>query len=69
MLSGAVVAAPQHQDERVGALKFARSAYRAGRIGERVIGEDAARSDVSTHQMSASHCLGRLSAVVPLSTA
>src|SRR5271166_3591738 len=57
VLFGAVVAARQGEDQRIAALKLAELAHRTGVVRESVIRKDAARSDVRTHRMTASHSL------------
>src|SRR5580700_7304565 len=57
VLFGAVVAAGQGEDQRIAALKLAECAHRASVVRQSVIGEDAARSDIRTHRMTASHNL------------
>src|SRR5215470_8375360 len=48
----AEVAARQHQDQRIAALKLAQGADGGRVIRQRVIGEDAARDDVGTQGMT-----------------
>src|SRR6266567_6646434 len=69
VLFRAVVAARQGEDQRITALKLAELAHRPGVIRESVIREDAARPDVRTHRMTASHSLECPTCMVPLSTA
>src|SRR5271170_2811955 len=49
VLSRAVVAMCQGEDQRVAALKLAERAHRAGVVRKSVIREDAARCDVRSH--------------------
>ena len=49
MLLGAVVAAGQHEDQRVAALQLAQRAHDPGVVRQRVVGEDATGYDVGTH--------------------
>jgi hypothetical protein len=49
VLFGAVVAPRQGEDERIAAPELAERTHRAEVIGEGVIREDTARSDVRTH--------------------
>jgi hypothetical protein len=58
VLSGAVVAMCQGEDQRVVALKLAEPAHHADVVGESIIGKDAAGSDVRSH-MTHRHTQGR----------
>jgi hypothetical protein len=55
VLLRAVVAACEREDQRIAALDLAERADRAGVIGQRIVGEDAAGDDVGTHEVTASH--------------
>jgi hypothetical protein len=59
VLFGAVVASREREDQRIATLDPAERADGAGVIGQRVIGEDAARDDVGTRGMTATHVASR----------